>query len=236
MVLALAFLLYNFFLDDLKGSSPDADASIVTTYNNYDLLVLNNTLKLIDNDNAGTITWDEYIKAYPNLFQSGISQIRLFRNDIGSEVIGTVSINPLDPFSMAVNWDIDTLPSDTIISGPTGDKTKIDYIIDPSKTNPTNLKQAGLRLLLLNSTIGSATNTDGADAWKNANGTDFVAGVNDIVEWSGTAWSVVFDASQSTTTTYTTNLNTGIQYKYISNEWILSYEGEYPHGSWRIKF
>lgn len=222
--------------DDLKGSSPDADASIVTTYNNYDLLVLNNTLKLIDNDNAGTITWDEYIKAYPNLFQSGISQIRLFRNDIGSEVVGTVSINPLDPFSMAVNWDIDTLPSDTIISGPTGDKTKIDYIIDPSKTDPTNLKQAGLRLLLLNSTIGSSTNTDGADAWKNADGTDFVAGVNDIVEWSGTAWSVVFDASQSTTTTYTTNLNTGIQYKYIANEWILSYEGEYPHGSWRIKF
>ena len=88
----------------------------------------------------------------------------------------------------------------------------------------------------MNSTIGSATNTDGADAWKNANGTDFVAGVNDIVEWSGTAWSVVFDASQSTTTTYTTNLNTGIQYKYITNEWILSYEGEYPHGSWRIKF
>ena len=222
--------------DDLAGSIPDADATIVTTFNNYDLLVLNNTLKLIDNDNAGTITWDEYIKAYPNLFQSGISQIRLFRNDIGSEVVGTVSINPLDPFSMAVNWDIDTLPSDTIISGPTGDKTKIDYIIDPSKTDPTNLKQVGLRLLLLNSTIGSATNTDGADAWKNTDGTDFIAGVNDIVEWSGTAWSVVFDASQSTTTTYTTNLNTGIQYKYIANEWILSYEGEYPHGSWRIKF
>ena len=221
---------------NLTASRPDAATTIATTFNNYGLLVLNNTIKLIDFENAGTVTWQEYVKAFPNLFQAGISQIRLLRNDFTSDIVGTVTINPLDPFSMSVNWDIDTLQTDTVINGPTGEKTKIDYIVDPLKTNPTNLKKVGLRLLLLDNGIGDGSNTDGADAWKNSNNTDLIASANDIVEWSGTAWSIVFDASASTTTTYTTNLNTGIQYKYQNNEWVLSYEGEYPHGTWRIKF
>ena len=221
---------------NLTASRPDAATTIATTFNNYGLLVLNNTIKLIDFENAGTVTWQEYVKAFPNLFQAGISQVRLLRNDFTSDIVGTVTINPLDPFSMSVNWDIDTLPTDTVINGPTGDKTKIDYIVDPLKTNPTNLKKVGLRLLLLDNGIGDGSNTDGADAWKNSNNTDLIASANDIVEWSGTAWSIVFDASASTSTTYTTNLNTGIQYKYQNNEWVLSYEGEYPHGTWRIKF
>ena len=80
------------------------------------------------------------------------------------------------------------------------------------------------------------SNTDGADDWKNNDGTDFIASANDIVEWSGTAWQVVFDASTYTGTAYTTNLNTGVQYKWDSGEWILSFEGEYPIGTWRLKF
>ena len=222
--------------DDLKGSRPDAATTIATTYNNYDLLVLNNKAKLIDNESAGTITWQEYIKAFPHIFHPGISQLRLLRNDMTTDIIGTVSINSLDEFELSVNWDTDTLPTDTVINGPTGEKTKVDYIIDPRKTNPTSIKKVGLRLLLLNNMIGNSDNTDGADAWKNSNNTDFVAGQNDIVEWDGSNWQVVFDASAATSVVYTTNLNTGIQYKYINNEWILSYEGEYPHGTWRIKF
>ncbi len=222
--------------DDLKGSRPDAATTIATTYNNYDLLVLNNKAKLIDNESAGTITWQEYIKAFPHIFHPGISQLRLLRNDMTTDIIGTVSINSLDEFELSVNWDTDTLPTDTVINGPTGEKTKVDYIIDPSKTNPTSIKKVGLRLLLLNNMIGNSDNTDGADAWKNSNNTDFVAEQNDIVEWDGSNWQIVFDASAATSVVYTTNLNTGIQYKYINNEWILSYEGEYPHGTWRIKF
>ena len=68
--------------------------------------------------------------------------------------------------------------------------------------------------------------------------TDFIAGANDIVEWDGSQWSIVFDAStktnQLTDITYTTNLNTGIQYKWDTSEWVLSFEGEYPDGTWRL--
>ena len=35
---------------------------------------------------------------------------------------------------------------------------------------------------------------------------------------------------------YTTNLNTGVQYKFDNDEWILSFEGEYPNGSWLFQY
>jgi hypothetical protein len=223
---------------DLIASRPDTDAVIATTYKDYDLLVINNTLKLIPNTaSAKIVTWKEYLNAYPDIFNPGLSEIHLYRNDLDSDIVGNLSFNPLDDFIMSVNWDIDTLPSDTIFIGPTGSKTKIDYIIDPLKTNPSNLKSTGLRLLLLNENIGSLNNSDGADAWKNNNGSDFTAEANDIIEWDGNNWTIVFDASTNgTDIVYTTNLNTGIQYKFINGEWILSFEGEYPHGAWRINF
>jgi len=161
----------------------------------------------------------------------------LDRSDLDNEIVGYLALTTLDDYTMTVNWDSDTLPTDTIITGPSGDNSKINYIIDPLKTSPVNLKQTGTRILLLDESIGDPGNEDGADAWKNADGTDFVASANDIVEWSGTAWSIVFDASSKTTETiYTTNLNTGVQYKWTGSEWLLAFEGEYPHGTWRLNF
>ena len=106
-------------------------------------------------------------------------------------------------------------------------------IIDPQKTVPTNImKGLGGRILLLND-IGDANNADGPDAWRGASG-DLVAKRNDIVEWDGNSWVIVFDASTVTEVTYTTNLNTGVQYRWDGEEWLLSIEGLYPGGTWRI--
>ena len=222
------------YMDNIKT---DTTSVVSTTYKNYDLLVLNTSIKLLENGLAGKITWDEYVRAFNKPYQAGITQIRLKRSDLENEIIGTVTINPLDEFAMVVNWDIDTLPTDTVITGPTGDNSKINFIIDPLKTNPVNLKQTGIRILLLDENLGDTGNTDGPDAWKNADGTDFIASANDIVEWDGSKWSIVFDASASQDKTiYTTNLNTGVQYKFQKGEWLLAFEGEYPHGTWRLKF
>ena len=95
------------------------------------------------------------------------------------------------------------------------------------------MKQNGKRLLLLKG-IGSSDNEDGADAWKGDSNIDLVAGANDIIEWNGTNWEVIFDASTTTDTTHITNLNTGVQYKWNGSEWILSFEGEYRKGTWKI--
>jgi hypothetical protein len=197
---------------------------------------MTNTAKIIKNGVVGSVLWEAYIKAFPEVFEAGITELRLKRKDVDNEISGTVAINSNDPTELIVNWDSDTIPSDTVITGPTGDANKISYIIDPTKTSPVSLRTTGTRILLLGSGIGDEINVDGADDWKNTDGTDFIAGENDIVEWDGSKWHVVFDSSSSTDTVYTTNLNTGIQYKWDSGEWILSFEGEYPHGSWRLKY
>jgi hypothetical protein len=216
-----------------------------TAYQNTDLLVINNTLKLITRGILGAKTWPEFIEAFPDTFVDGVSTVVLGRADWPYDIIGTIAIDQTDPGQAIVNWDEDTLPTDTIITSALGARSKIDYIIDPTKSNPNKadsgtgeiLKKVGNRILLL-APIGDPINTDGADGWKNNDGTDFIADANDIVEWDGSKWTIVFDASESedSTTTYVTNLNTGVQYKYNQGEWLLSFEGEYPNGAWRIDF
>ncbi len=209
------------------------------SHNNHNLLVLNNVLQLVSKGIVGNVLWTTHLDAIPGNFRTGLSQIRLSRSDLPNDIVGTFAVDPTDESKAVVNWDGDTLPTDTIITSTLQSKAKIDYILDPTKTNPTTLKVAGNRVLLLGA-IGDSINTDGADAWKNADGTDFVANANDICEWDGTKWVIVFDASTKTNidtdVTYVTNLNTGIQYKWDTFEWVLSFEGEYPDGTWRIVF
>ena len=158
------------------------------------MLVLNGTLQLINKGIVGNIDWPVYLDAHPGNFRTGLSQIRLARKDLANDIVGTFAVDPTDNSKASVNWDVDTLPSDTIITSTLQEKAKIDYILDPTKTNPTTLKTAGNRILLLGA-IGSSLNVDGADAWKNSDGSDFIASENDIVEWDGTKWVIIFDAS-----------------------------------------
>jgi hypothetical protein len=76
-------------------------------------------------------------------------------------------------------------------------------------------------------------------AWKNQNGTDFYANANDIIEWNGNAWEIVLSKAERDAVTlpiYVTNENTGIQYKFIDDVWVKSFEGEYSKGQWRLVF
>jgi hypothetical protein len=219
----------------------DVDSITTTGHDNYGLLVLGNSAKLINKGVVGSETWAEYISDMPFNFNSGVTELRLSRSDIKNELVGTVVINPLDPYELTVSWDADSFPADTVMHGPNGDRNKIDYIINPYKTNPTNLKSGNPRILILDA-INTSENVgeadyDGPDAWKNTDGTDFVAGAKDIIEWDGSKWHIVFDASEDdSTVVYTTNLNTGKQYKYEDNDWLLAYDGEYQNGTWRLAF
>lgn len=79
----------------------------------------------------------------------------------------------------------------------------------------------------------------GADAWKNQDGTDLVAGANDIIEWTGTRWNVVFSSKEYTDMLiYQTNVFPGrpdVQYKWNGVSWIKSFEGVYRRGEWRLE-
>ena len=216
--------------------------SVSSTYQNYGLSVQDDVAQLIYRNKVGEVSWNELVEAYPGTYVPDVSKILLKSNESDNYIAGTFTINPLDDTKIVINFDSDTLPDDTIIAGPArsaNSLTTIDYIIDPLRFNPNEVKQAGLRLLIL-SDIGDETNVDGPDAWKNTNGTDFIAGESDIVEWDGATWHIVFDASGAddgstgSPATYTSNLNTGIQYKWNGEYWIKSYEGEYSGATWTI--
>ena len=211
------------------------------TYENQGIYVEGNNVKLIYRGKVGTVDWRTLFEAMPGSYEPGISQIHLRRldyQDVEYAIVGTFSTNPIDETQIVVNWDADSLPDNTVLTGPVGDRSNVDYIIDPATTGTTalNLGSTTPRVLILNP-IGDSTNTDGPDAWKNTNGTDFVAQANDIIEWDGTKWHVVFDASandSSTDVVYITNLTTSKQYRWNNTEWLLSVDGEYPRGTWRL--
>lgn len=228
-------------LQSTKTATTNSDISTVmtilsTTYQDIDLLVLNGRASLIRNGVRGGISWRQFFEAFPFRFEEGISALKLHRQDLDSEITGTLAVDPEDSTQAVINWDEDTLPTDTVLTSSTGTRSKIDLIIDPERSNPENLDLSANPRILLLGAVGDVSNTDGAAAWKNQDGTDFVAEENDIVEWDGSRWSVVFDASDSTDTVFTTNLNTGVQYRFDGSEWLLSYEGEYQQGAWRIDF
>lgn len=205
-----------------------------STYSNYGLNVIGSEAEIVYRGTSGEVTFTELLDTLPGTYTADVSKIYLKTDDTDNYVIGTITINSLDNTKLSINFDNDTLPNDTIITGPTGDRASIDYIIDPLRFDPNQDKSVGIRILLLGA-IGDDENQDGADAWKNADNTDFVAQENDIVEWDGSRWHIVFDSNvDDSTIIYTSNLTSGIQYKWDNTNkyWVRSYEGEYYPGTW----
>ena len=169
------------------------------------------------------LNWQILLNQYGKV-QNGTSQVRLKQAN-GNEVVGTISVSPLDETILVFNIDGDTIPSNTV-SLP-----NVTKIINPlTFTPPSNLAN-GTRYLLIND-LGDSSNTFDASAWG-----DFHARANDVIQYnsSSNSWSIVFDASDPDSTEhYLTNLNTGIQYKFNGSEWIKSYEGVYTAGNWSI--
>jgi len=199
------------------------------------------------------INWIEIFNQYPNKYIAGSSRLFLIQHG-GFEIVGTIAVNPTDSSLLSISWDRDTLITNTGIDSQGRLDTDANYstgvnyrsrspgtfdaIIDPQKVCPgegmTDV-EAGDRFLIIED-IGAVINDDGPDGWKNIDGTDFVAHANDIIEWTGIKWNVIFDSiHESDTLIYQTNIYTGVQYKWNGISWSKSFEGEYKKGSWRIE-
>jgi hypothetical protein len=216
------------------------------TIMNYGVVLINNTLQLIkynetyDNpletdvviNNVGKEDmWRNLINVYGTLV-NGTSEIRLELDD-GTELVGTVAYHPTDETLLLFTPFVDTVPSNTL--------SPINAIINPTKVNASQMLYdnngnysvtTGTRFMILED-INSVTNTDFAVAWT-PNGNPLVAHANDIIEFDGSKWSVVFDSTVKNKLEYVTNLTTGIQYKWSDDGWIKSYEGVYREAKWRI--
>jgi hypothetical protein len=218
------------------------DTTITVTPGNYDLLVLNNTARLIKSNGDGEsidvtsptniASWMKLLDLHPGKFRAGLSQLR-FTQPGDNEVVAYISLDSSDDFAMILNIDTDTVPSNTIIAG----RGTVDAVINPHTFIPNNVV-TGTRYLILedinnNDQYGTG-GYDGADAWKNSNGTDFQAFANDIIEWSGSAWGIVFSSAAHTDVIYITNTYTGTQYKWDQGAWSKTYEGVYDKNLWRL--
>jgi T4-like virus Myoviridae tail sheath stabiliser len=219
-----------------------------TTLGDLGVLILDGTAKLlapaegVSNDEVPykygvNISWLRILDQYPGKFQAGLSQIRL-KKPSGTEIIARISLDPADESVMHLDFDVDTIPADSQVP-PNSGKTYVDAIIDPTTFNPVN-PVAGIRYLILEDIntdpkLAQAIFEDqAAKAWRNTDGTYLQAHANDIITWSGTTWTVVFDSQSVTDLTYITNIRTGIQYVWDGSMWSKSFEGEYRSGNWRL--
>ena len=204
---------------------------------------------------GSVVDWSALFDQYPGQYAAGSTRIYLTQHT-GTEIAGTVSLNPVDSTLLSINWDLDTLVTNTGIDSngfldtdgshyhentsyryPASLGT-IDGIIDPTQTGPNDQKfidrfgvlAAGRRYLLIED-IGNIANTTPSTAWGS-----LIAKANDIIEYNGTAWHVIFTSAQETTTmVWQTNIYTGVQYLWNGVSWIKSFEGEYRAGEWRLE-
>jgi hypothetical protein len=210
----------------------------ITPYG-YKVLLIGNTLQLLpaneafyppntDLDNPASpdtnLYWTSLLNVYGK-FKPGISQIWLQNPYMEDDIVGTIVPDPMDDRILIYNIDPDTLPQNTL--------DPVDSVVNPLLQGPN----AGLpgpingRRYLIVEDIGSEGNS--TVAWG-----DLVASANDIIQYNAAtnSWLVSFDASESTTVEYVTNLTTNIQYRYVDQEgqWMKSYEGWYDQGDYSI--
>lgn len=210
----------------------------ITPYG-YKVLLINNRLQLLPANEAfyppntdlndptppnTNLYWSSLLNVYGKV-KPGISQIWLQNPYMENDIVGTIVPDPVDDRLLIYNIDPDTLPQNTL--------DPVDSVINPLLQGPN----AGLpgpvngRRYLIVEDIGSESSS--TVAWGN-----LVASANDIIQYNSTtsSWYVAFDASESTTVQYVTNLTTNIQYRYVDQEgqWMKSYEGFYDQGDYSI--
>jgi hypothetical protein len=215
----------------------------VINVNNYGVMLLNSGnsyfLKLLKPQDIVTAneygidavssqhSWSQLLGEYGE-YRANSSEIRLTTPNDG-EIIGTIAINPTDDSILIYNPFNDTLPANTMRA--------INAIIDPQSINVGNFltnPAVGTRYLLIND-IGSINNGgDGPVAWQGTGGQNLIAHANDIVEYNGSFWRVVFDSQNVNSLQYVTNLTTSIQYKWQNQQWTKSYDGVYNTGEWML--
>ena len=172
------------------------------------------------------LLWHNVIGMYGTL-RDGISYIKLEQED-GSEVIGQVSYDPTDDRFLLFTVDTGSIPGNTL--------DPVLAVIDPLRSGPgagLAAPSAGQRYLFTEDT--GTFNEGYAEAWAGVDGQPLVAHANDIVEYDGQRWRISFDSTSSPDNIqYVTNITTEIQYEWTGTNWIKSYQGLYPGGTWSL--
>lgn len=196
----------------------------------YKLLLMGNGLQIlpdhqssqnssIDNPEPpnSDVMWTAVLNHY-GVIRPGISQIWLENPYMNTPIVGTIALNPVDDRTLIFNIDPDTYPDATL--------PPVDSVINPRKKGPNSgLPEAsfGQRYLILDDI------RQGTEAWGNT-----FANANDIIQYNGSSWEVVFNSKDSKKPEYVTNITSKTQYRYIDGTWMKSIDGFYQSGDWSI--
>ena len=213
---------------------------IVTTEGNYKISVERNgaveKITLLNEYGQADplLSWFDLIQKYGQI-TPGITKIRLKLDpdlDVtDTDVIGGIEQDPANQNVLFFTPDIDTLPSNTI--------PPIAGIIDPMEVWPGNglpLAAGGQRYLLTSKTSSGEEPAIPPNVPTNPWGQFIIAYPNDIIEYNGIQWRVIFDSQNSTGLNYVINNENSSQYRFDSEtqEWSYTYYGQYGPGYWRI--
>ena len=177
------------------------------------------------------LLWPTVIDLYGAL-RPGVSQIRLTQAD-DTEVIGTITLDPMDSRFMLFDVDVDTVPQNTL--------PPVDAVVNPLTSAPRFGLPApvdGQRYLLTEDTgVAGVPTGIAANGWvgeSQRSDIPLVAKANDIIQYVDDRWIVVFPAAGQAAGQYVSNLTTGIQYEWNGENWIKSYQGVYEGGLWSL--
>ena len=219
-------------------------STTVVTPGDFELMVLDGVGSLLTNEihtaadddimPGNTVSWRKLLDLYPGQFRANLSTLRLSKPN-GHEIVAYISLDPYDERRMLLNFDTDTIPANTPITNrPLG---TVDAVINPETFSPGTPVTNVTYLILENINVVpeyGQLGYSGPVAWKNSNGHDFQAHANDIIQWNGIRWNVIFNSSTVSDVTYITNSYTGIQYKWDGQQWSKSFEGIYDNLTWRL--
>ena len=208
---------------------------------NYQVLLIGNQLQVLqpsavvpgegtinpDTSPPSNVMWHAVVNMFGDL-QNGISQVRLDNPFDDTIIVGTVAYHPTDDRFLLFTVDEDTLPQNTL--------PPVNAIVDPQRNGPgAGLPAAvtGQRYLLVGDT-GASDYNSGAAAWTGVNGEILYATANDIIQYDGEKWNIAFLHTNVSNVQYVTNLTTSIQYRWADAQWLKSYQGLYPEGSWSL--
>jgi hypothetical protein len=226
------------------------------TFVNPDAAILAVGLDQKSIKNGDPVSWEKFLDSQGGYTANSQA---FFKQPSGYDLVGTFSVNPIDPSTIVVTFDQDTIPTNTLIDSSVNGispRGTVDAIIDPYKYNPLevygshNAIPLGIRFLMLDD-VNTSLNRggfnrlldgsdsakdpyDGPDAWKNLNSSDPIIEANSIIEWNGSSWVKVWDPATGDNPTYFQNLKTGIQYRWDGEQWLKSFEGEYAPGYWGL--
>lgn len=180
------------------------------------------------------VTWDNLLVEYGLhlLDEEEDIEIRLITdvdNEEESEYWGLLSKHDSDPSKLKISIDEDTFPP-TI--------PPINRVIDPLRQWPSNFsngtlpqQEAGQRYLVINEkTDGPLITPENQSLWGN-----ITIHTNDIIMYDGQRWIVDFDSQEENVDQYVKDLATTYLLRFIGDDWIHAYFGQYEAGYWRIQ-